>query len=123
MEAALPHLQQGEKLPQNMDLIMARREVEKALKSLSLGSPPEKQKPSDDEAYIIWYEDSQKDPIVFTGYGAKEAAVKKFELIGQRWNATLFSKVRCNWCSCQHADRVGCDIHQVSLDNPVVEGE
>ena len=81
---------------------------------------PTRESGSEDEAYIIWYEDSQMQPLTFSGYGAKEAAFKKFQMLSQRWNATLFSKVRCNWCTCHAVDRVACDLHSFKTD---IEGE
>lgn len=47
----------------------------------------------DNSAWIIWFEDAERSPEIFSGYGARDAAFRRFEALNQNWNCHLFQKV------------------------------
>ena len=51
------------------------------------------QKITYDDSWILWFEDADMSPIVFTSCGATEAALKTYEKMNVTWNCHLFRKV------------------------------
>jgi hypothetical protein len=52
-------------------------------------------------AYLIRYEDTDVEDELFVGYGAKDAALKRYEMISLNWNAHLFVKIDSNHLDCK----------------------
>jgi len=48
------------------------------------------------DAFLIFYDDQERRPEVFSGHGAEEAARRRFEQISGQWNAHLFERVAVN---------------------------
>lgn len=45
------------------------------------------------DAWIIWFEDEDVAPEIFSGHGATEAAGKRFAMVRSNWNCHLFQRV------------------------------
>lgn len=48
----------------------------------------------DDGAWIIVFEDRDREQEVFTGFGARDAAQRRYDQVTASWNAHLFERVR-----------------------------
>lgn len=49
-----------------------------------------------DGAYLIQYDDKERDVEIFARAGARDAALRRFEQVSEQWNAHLFVKVASN---------------------------
>lgn len=65
-----------------------------------------------DEAWIIWFEDAGMPPETFTGYGAIEAARKRFDMVRSNWNCHLFRRVETD-----------CGVEQTACLSGIASGE
>ncbi len=63
-----------------------------AIRSRSTSPSPPSAEPPDD-AWIIVYEDPEMPDEKFSGFGATEAAGKRFDAIRVSWNCHLFRRV------------------------------
>lgn len=45
------------------------------------------------DAWLIWFEESGKDPISFSGEGAERAAHRTFKRMLTHWNCHLFKTI------------------------------
>lgn len=50
----------------------------------------------DECPHIIWFDDNDREPILFAGHGARAAALKTWDLISVSWNAHLFVCIASN---------------------------
>ena len=48
-------------------------------------------------AFIIKYEDNEVEDEIFSGYGAEEGALKRFEQLSLNWNCSLFQLIKQNF--------------------------
>lgn len=48
---------------------------------------------ADREAWLIWYDDADQKPEIFTGDGATVAAAERFRIVRDQWNCHLFRRV------------------------------
>lgn len=55
-------------------------------------------------AYIIKYDDADQEDEQFVGAGAREAALKRFDMISLNWNAHLYVKLKSNSRDCEVPD-------------------
>jgi hypothetical protein len=78
--------------PQDAKFTAALRAAEDTVDQIEaiFADPP--QRPAAD-AWIIWFEDASMPPETFTGYGATEAARKRFDMVRSNWNCHLFQRV------------------------------
>ena len=44
----------------------------------------------EDGAYLLWFEDAEMQPILFSGAGARDAAIRAYEARSLAWNCVLF---------------------------------
>ena len=58
-----------------------------------MGGAAAMREPSDEEVWLIWYEDQDRKPELFSGCGATEAAKRRYEQLSITWNCHLFRKV------------------------------
>lgn len=56
---------------------------------------------SENEAFLIHFEDSERTDEHFSGYGAREGAIKRYAQISISWNASLFQRIKTNWLEAQ----------------------
>ena len=47
----------------------------------------------DEPAFIVWFDDADLPPCVFSGYGAEDAARTFYELKRQAWTVHLFKEI------------------------------
>lgn len=48
----------------------------------------------EDGAWIIWFEDADREPETFVGFGARDAAQRRYDQVTVSWNAHLFERVK-----------------------------
>ena len=71
-------------------------EVAKALNTYArlASAEPDRAEGDEDGAWIIHYEDRDREQEVFVGFGAREAAQRRYEQVTVTWNAHLFERVK-----------------------------
>lgn len=54
----------------------------------------------DEGAYIIRFDDAEREDEFFAGHGAKDAARRRYEMVSVSWNAHLYVKFDSNCRDC-----------------------
>lgn len=92
---AIGHYSQLEKTQDN---VMALQELRLAVDKLqSVDGVISAESIPNECPHMIVFEDADREPITFSGAGAKEAAAKAFEKFSMNWNAHLFVRFKCNF--------------------------
>lgn len=74
-------------------------EAAEHLRALLAATPDQSEHPlqiPDECPHMIVFDDADREPIMFAGAGSRTAALKKWELISNSWNAHLFVRVARN---------------------------
>ncbi|MDG1581042.1 hypothetical protein [Pseudomonas sp. GOM6] len=60
--------------------------------------------------HLIWFDDTEKAPLVFVGAGARPAALRTWEQQSKQWNGSLFVRVASNSRDDQFPSAIATDL-------------